>query len=217
MTPSSPVPSAAGWASTLLGDLCEIHSGPGHLAAPANRAERGIPLLRPMNIGHRGEIVHHDLAHVPEEDSTKVSGYRLAVGDILCVRTGSPGRAAQVSEAEAQWLFTSNLLRLRLRTPELGRYLVHYLNSPQARTWIGRETPRGVGIPSISVAVLAQLPVAVPPPDEAEHICTVLDTLAEKASVHEEIARTTMEIRERLSALLFAGFDHTLGRTAGTM
>ncbi|MEV7772222.1 restriction endonuclease subunit S [Kitasatospora sp. NPDC086791] len=205
MTHRTEQPIPADWTTVELGELCEIQSGPGHLTSPARRAEAGIPLLRPMNIGYRGQVVHADLAFLPREAESTVRQYHLRPGDIVCARTGDPGRAARITRAEEGWLFSGNLLRLRLRAPDWQGYLLHYLGSPAARNWFEQVSTRGVGIPSVTVAALSKLPVNLPPHAEAAAITEILDGLAEKIAVHEEIARTTAELRDLISPALFTG------------
>ncbi|CAM5378950.1 restriction endonuclease subunit S [Kitasatospora aureofaciens] len=205
MTYSAEQPIPADWTTTELGELCEIQSGPGHLTNPASRSNAGIPLLRPMNIGYRGQIVHADLTFLPQEAESKVDQYRLRPGDIVCARTGDPGRAARITDAEAGWLFSGNLLRLRLRAPEWQGYLLHYLGSPVAKNWFEQASTSTVGIPSVTVAALSKLPVNLPPRAQAAAITEILEGLSEKIAVHEEIARTTAELRDLISPAMFTG------------
>ncbi|MFJ8470827.1 restriction endonuclease subunit S [Kitasatospora sp. NPDC094011] len=205
MTYRAEQPIPADWTTTKLGELCEIQSGPGHLTNPASRSTTGIPLLRPMNIGYRGQIVHADLTFLPREAESKVEQYRLRPGDIVCARTGDPGRAARITDAEAGWLFSGNLLRLRLHVPEWQGYLLHYLGSPVAKTWFEQASTSGVGIPSVTVAALSKLSVNLPPHAQAAAITELLERLAQKIAVHEEIARSTAELRDLVSPALFTG------------
>ncbi|MBP0455561.1 restriction endonuclease subunit S [Kitasatospora sp. RG8] len=205
MTHLSERPLPSGWTTVELGELCDVQSGPGHLTSPASRGASGIPLLRPMNIGYRGQIVPTDLTFIPQEAAAKIAPYRLSPGDIVCARTGDPGRSALITAAEEGWLFSGNLLRLRLHDPGRQRYLLHFLGSPLARKWFEASSSRSVGIPSVTVATLLRFPVNIPPPEEEAGISAVLEGLAEKIAVHEEIARVTTDLRNLLSPLLLTG------------
>jgi hypothetical protein len=87
------VPDA--WSQALLGELCEIQTGPSGNRIPARAPEPGdVPVVSPRDF-HENRIVRGDSA-VPPDLAAKLSHYGLAMGDVVCARTGDLGRQALV-------------------------------------------------------------------------------------------------------------------------
>ncbi|GAA2427862.1 restriction endonuclease subunit S [Streptomyces macrosporus] len=196
--------SPAEWREVPLGDVCEFLQV-GHSSAtvrPDRHVTEGVPLVRAGDIGNR-RISSAAISRLPGDLADDLGQYRLRPGDVLCTRAGTVGRVALVSEKERDWLFSTHLVRIRT-TEELliPEYLVSYLASPMAAAWIDARST-GSTIRHISVRVLRDLPVPLPPVRIQRDIGEQLAALDEKIRVHTEIARTTAEIRDVLADLLF--------------
>ncbi|MFD8590991.1 restriction endonuclease subunit S [Streptomyces sp. NPDC059637] len=195
-----------GWRQTRLHEICEgIRTGPsGAILSPKNYVGEGVPLVRPSDIAHR-RISGTHVSRIPEESASRLARYRIRTGDVLCIRTGNPGKPALVTEEQEGWVFSTHFLRLRPVQEVDPHYLVNYLDMPFAQRWIASRTTGSTTIRSITARAAGDLPVALPPLAVQREIGTALRFLDEKIQVHLDIARTTAHIRDSLSELLLTG------------
>jgi type I restriction enzyme S subunit len=200
-----------GWSRRPLRELCaSIQAGPGQRAEDRGRtqADGGTPVVLPRDL--RGQrIVTEEAAAVPAtpwDRARTLVKYQLVEGDILLTRTGTVGRCALVTGEHAGWLFHPNLVRLRL--PGVRRvsaaYLTAYLSATAAQDWI-RTRAAGAVIPSLSIRILGELPVLLPPAAEQAAIGATLAALDDKIQAHTEIARAARAYRSALADALMNG------------
>jgi type I restriction enzyme S subunit len=211
MTTSDELVPPDGWSRHPLRELCaSIQIGPTPRAEDRGRtqADGGAPVVLPRDLRGRRIGTENPAAvpAIPWDRARILVKYQLAEGDILLTRTGTVGRCALVTGDHAGWLFHPNLVRLRL--PEERRvsaaYLTAYLSATAAQEWISTRAARAV-IPSLSIRILGELPVLVPPAAEQTGIGATLAALDDKIQAHTEIARATSEYRDALADALLAG------------
>ncbi|GAA4851821.1 restriction endonuclease subunit S [Kitasatospora terrestris] len=192
-----------------LADCGTIRTGPsGQLVGSAERTDSGIPVLRPQNIGIDHRVVEEPLVHVSPATADRLGPYRLQPGDILCTRTGRLGRPALVTERQSGWIFSGNLFRIRPDVEGVDtEYLLQFLASPSAERWMQTRARQGTGIPSITLGDLSDLPVPLLPVAAQRRIVSVLNAVDEKISTHQQIVRTSEQLREVLSRELFDDQD----------
>jgi restriction endonuclease S subunit len=192
------------WSEHRLGDLCEIQAGPSGASLPSSEfTEKGTPLVRPGDIVNR-RISDTELAHLCETTAGRLQRYRLRPGDIVGTRTGTLGRFALVSTYQRDWLYSTQLLRVRPSDRVDPLFLVHFLSLPTIQHWIDRHAS-GSAVKSITVGSVNSLPTALPPLHTQQAIGASLHALDDKARLHAEISRTTGELRDTLAPLLFSG------------
>ncbi|MFI9784889.1 restriction endonuclease subunit S [Kitasatospora sp. NPDC051984] len=187
-----------------LADLAELQPGFARRQTPhPDGTVGGIPVLRPPDV-NGGELSEEPGLRVPDADAAGLARYRLAAGDILCVRTGRPGACAAVTPHQVDWLHSDTLFRIRPGSGVDPTYLAHYLSSPAAQDWILRRVHRGSGIPSITSRDLADLPVPLPGLDEQREAAEIMSAVTEKIAAHRRIAETASELRTALALRLFS-------------
>ncbi|RKT53581.1 type I restriction-modification system subunit M/S [Saccharothrix australiensis] len=189
------------WKRVPLTSLCQIQAGPSYsrLGAQTRTAQGTVPLVLPKHIRDRRIVAAGDEL-VGEEIAVRLPRFRLAAGDIVCVRTGSTGASALVTEDQAGWLCTTNLLRLHDLDSEIdSHYLLAYLSSPEVVEWIRNRSKAASAVTSINVATLGQLPVVVPPEEEQRRIGIALTVLDEQIAAYRELADTTRRLHTTLS------------------
>ena len=198
-------PSRVHWERADLGSVCEILAGPGQVARTEFR-DSLVPVVLPRNIRHSW-IDDRLLEAATKKQSDR---YRLAAGDIVCPRTGELGRGGVVSAEQQGWLLGPGCIRLRLRpTANVDPgYLVHYLNTPEARSWLDRNAT-GSAIKTLSTRIFAELPLPLPPMAQQRAIAAVLNQLNDVIRAHERISATTTALRDALSPLLINGVAKT--------
>lgn len=193
-----------GWQEYRLDQICEVLAGPS--AVQINLKEReptDVPVVMPRDL--RNNRVSDDCAAgVTGEGARDLSRYFLRPNDIVCSRTGHLGRQALVTESQRDWLLGSPCLRIRVRRVISAPYLVYYLGHPAVRAWIIRNTS-GAVIPSLSTKLLGSLPIVVPPAGLQATVAEILSALDEKIIVHEQISRTTEDLRDAVLLRLLTG------------
>ncbi|HEX4102459.1 MAG TPA: restriction endonuclease subunit S [Pseudonocardiaceae bacterium] len=192
------------WTQVLLGDVCAVVAGPGSIGRSEDRASSGVPIVAPRNIRHN-RIVADDLMFTTADAAAKLSRYRLAMGDVVCTRTGELGRNALVAEGQAGWLLGAGCMRLRSTGRVIATYLTYYLANPAVRDWIQRNATSSA-ISSISARTLSRMPIVLPPLSAQCRIGEVLDALDDKIAVHDQISTATAALRDSLSPLLMTGY-----------
>lgn len=189
--------TAEEWRQVSLDEICRIQTGPG-----AIERERGLtiqgwtPLVLPRNI-MRGHISHEGLDTVSPEISAKFQNYELQPGDIVCARSGTLGRHGLVREAELGWLLGPSCMRLQPdNTKVFPEYLVHYLNSPVAQTWIASESRGATAIPHISSTTMRELVIPLPPVPVQLDIVATMNSINVHIEQHKQAASTMQSLRD---------------------
>ncbi|QUX28226.1 restriction endonuclease subunit S [Nocardiopsis akebiae] len=196
-------PLAVGWSEHRLGDLCEVQAGPSGASLPSREfGVQGTPLVRPGDIVDR-RVSETGLARVADATG-RLHRYRLRPGDVVGTRTGTLGRFARISSDQQDWLYSTQLLRVRPSARLDPVYLVHYLTLPVVQHWIDRHAS-GSTVRSLTVNTLRSLPTAVPPLGVQQAIGASLHALDDKARLHADISRTTSELHDALAPMLFSG------------
>ncbi|MGW5877658.1 restriction endonuclease subunit S [Nocardiopsis terrae] len=200
-----PLPDA--WSEHRLDEVCEIQAGPSGASLPSRElGKQGTPLVRPGDIADR-RVSDTGLAHVTRTTAGRLHRYRLRSGDIVGTRTGTLGRFARVTPDQQDWLYSTQLLRVRPSERMDPVYLVHYLALPAVQHWIDRHAS-GSTVRSLTMDTLRSLPTALPPLHVQQEIGASLEALDEKAHLHAEISRTTSELHDALAPVLFSGRVH---------
>ncbi|MEV4157835.1 restriction endonuclease subunit S [Nocardia salmonicida] len=134
---------------------------------------------------HTGRRVSHVDAH-------RLDRFNVRASDILCVRTGTLGPCAIVDPGCEGMLFSTGLIRLRIKAVDKidPHYLIAFLSLPSTVAWIENKAA-GTSIPSISSSTLKKLSVPLPPLDEQRRIG------AEVAAADEQIALLHQKIQDR--------------------
>ncbi|QEV33974.1 restriction endonuclease subunit S [Streptomyces cinereoruber] len=188
-----------------LSELCHIQGGmPG--LKPDQYADAGLPVVRPVDLGsHR--VTSSPSRHITVEDALRWRNYALVAGDLLMTRSGTVGRVAQVTPDEEGWLCGPSLIRLR--TGASGSvdpgYLLAFLSSTPAQDWIRSAVVGSTGVQHLSIRLLGELPVRLPPLEEQRRVGRVLGALDEKIRAHEDVVRATRVLREALADTMTAG------------
>ncbi|WP_445402775.1 N-6 DNA methylase [Streptomyces sp. LE64] len=193
-----------GWSEAPFGDLAKISIGPGGpWQGRKDQGGEGPRVARARNIsGHR--LLHQDTEVLSPQAAEAYAKYRLQAGDLVMTRSGTVGRCALVTDAENGWLFGTHLMRIRPLTPSWSTYLLGFLTSPAAQSWIDRWAT-GTAVRSLSANDLAKLPVPLPPEAEREKIGHTLYLLDERLRSHSAIVMALDAYREELLSLLMSG------------
>ncbi|MEV6968617.1 N-6 DNA methylase [Hamadaea sp. NPDC051192] len=205
-TSSTQLPGS--WRRLLLRDICEIQPGPSATRLRANeRTPTGtVHVVMPKHL-RDGRVHPSDDERVSHDKAKTLSDFRVRAGDIVCVRTGTLGKAAVVHQNQEGSVLHTNLIRLRLRpdTPVDPHYLLAYLSQASTRKWISDRAAAGSPVPSLSSGALGELTIAAPTLDEQAEILDVLYALADQTAAHERLARASADWQSRLTHHLLGG------------
>lgn len=210
LNPAAPMKDSGG---AWLGKV-PVHWSVGTLTRVANRvvvgiaeaathayAEHGTPILRSTNVRPGkliGDILYIDSAFAAER-GTKL----LNSGDLVTVRTGNAGVTAVVPpELDGCQCFT--MLVTTLEKDNLATYFCYWMNSEAARRYFSLEG-WGTAQINISVPILKELPVVVPPQGEQANIVSYLNIeTARLDALTAEASRGIALLKERRSAMISA-------------
>jgi type I restriction enzyme S subunit len=132
-------------------------------AATHAYADSGVPIVRSTNV-RPNSIALDDLLYIEQSFADQLSSKYIYPGDLLTVRTGNAGVTAVVPSALARCqCFT--MLITTLRRPHVPDFVSYQLNSDMGRVYFSLEG-WGTAQANISVPILQNAPVVVPPAEE---------------------------------------------------
>ena len=175
----------------------------------------GLPVLRIPNIS-RGSLDISDLKFAPGTYS-EPSEELVTRGDLLIIRTNGSrmliGRGAVLKESpDRDYSYASYLIRFRL-VPDsaLLNWISLVWQSTLTRQWIEKRAATSAGQYNISLAVLASLPIPLPPAEEQEFIAELLDDqLSVSDHLHEDIDGKLKGLNGLRQATLKVAFEGSL-------
>ncbi|MEV0082112.1 N-6 DNA methylase [Saccharopolyspora sp. NPDC050642] len=199
--PSTAKPASGKLEQWSLDSLCRVQAGPSNsLLKPANRAPgHAIPLVLPKHLADR-RITGQDEVRL----KSSLGAFKLAEDDILCVRSGSIGQVALVTDQQKGLYFHTNLLRLDEFKRDLvdPHYLLGYLSLPHVRDWLQRMSKASTAIPTINAPTLRQLTIDLPPLSEQRRIGRSLRELDDQLAAVRQLTNVVEDYRSILAAHL---------------
>jgi type I restriction enzyme S subunit len=204
------VPADAPWEIEELGRLGEITVG--FVGPMAHEyVASGIPFLRSLNVKpFRIDAV--DLMFVSEAFHGRLAKSALKPGDVIIVRTGTPGVAAVVPE----WLPRANCADLVVvhPGPRLDpRFLAYFVNGAAQGQIDGQVV--GAVQQHYNIGSAKRMRVPLPPLDEQRAIATMLGTMDDKIDMNRRMNLALEEMASALFRSWFADFDPVVAKAAG--
>ena len=129
--------------------------------------ERFKDVYRIPNIDAKLGVLNHTDIKRAEFYGKELEGLDLKIGDILIIRSnGSPslvGTAAMVRESDINGTFAGYLMRLRIKEVDtlLPKFLLLFLSSFDARTYIERVSKSTSGVNNINAQEVSKIPIPV--------------------------------------------------------
>lgn len=192
-----------GWKLASLGEVCAeglggIQTGPfGSQLHAHDYVAEGIPTVMPTNIGDN-RIVEDGIARISPSDVERLSRHKLAFGDIVYSRRGDVEKRALVRREEEGWLCGTGCLRVRVDPSYIDPSFMSYvLGHPRVRAWITQHAV-GATMPNLNSAILADVPVVIPPHSTQRTVADLLTALDDKI----ESNRRATEGSERILSLM---------------
>lgn len=207
-TPFGPIP--AGWQLREIHELGigseSVRSGPfGSSLKTKDFVDSGTPVITIQALG-RGTIVRDGLFHVNGDKATELSEYRVRANDVVFSRVADIGRCVPIGEAEAGWIISSNLSRIRLNSSIARAFFVASALSESPFVLAQLAALEGnAGRPVITSSSLKRIVLVCPSVEEQiefEHIGAIL---AERQRVENEKYDALCKTKDAMSSALLTG------------
>lgn len=194
------------WKEDKLGNLAEVQTGPfGSQLKNEQYITGGTPVV---TVEHIKDFLIEDFTYpsVTDEDKNTLKRYILKSGDIVFSRVGSVDLSALVKEHQDGWLFSSRMLRVRVKEKLNTQFLSYYLRQSTIRQFI-LNISVGSTMPSINTEILKSLPIVYCSLKEQKQIADILSCLDNKIDNLRRQNETLEKIAQTLFKHWFIDFE----------
>jgi type I restriction enzyme S subunit len=207
MMPILPVPD--GWTWAPLGEIADVVGG---VTKDSKKQSDPllplVPYLRVANV-QRGHIDLSSVAEIRVPEST-VRRLLLQPGDVLLNEGGDRDKLGRGWVWEGQVLnciHQNHVFRARIRNNILRPKLLAWFANECAKGWFEQYGKQTTNLASISLSMIKQLPVPIPPPVEQTRLLSLLeDHLSRLDSVLATCVATSQRLTRMRQAQLNAKF-----------
>lgn len=166
--------------------------------------DNSTPVYRIPNIDIQRNTINKEDLKFAKLNETEFEPLALNEGDILIIRSNGSvslvGRAAIIQKQDLSGLFAGYLMRLRIRDfSKLNpKYLIHFLNSHEARTYIEQTAKSTSGVNNINSNEICALKVPIFTLDEQN---TIVREIESRLSVCEKVEQTVNQSLQKSESL----------------
>ena len=188
----------------MLGSIADIRTGPfGSTLHAEDYVFEGTPIITTEHF-KSGRLPNEktDIPQVSDEDLRRLQNYILKPDDIVFSRVGSVDINALVTDAQAGWLFSGRVLRVRTSRNIYSQYLHYELSTPRVKNDV---LMRAVGqtMPSINTEILKDTIVCLPDDINEQAAIGVFfrnldDTIDLKKQQYEQTANIKKAMLEKM-------------------
>lgn len=203
----------AGWCWATLDQLSDVVGGVAKNQKEAGRAGmRDVPYLRVANV-QRGYL---DLGEMKSISATvaDIEELRLRAGDVLFTEGGDRDKLGRgwVWEGQiAECIHQNHVFRARPFLKEIRAELLSHAGNSYGQIWFQKNGKQTVNLASISLGVLRQFPVALPPgAEQAAIVEAVQEKLSQIDALEVEVGRGLARAGRLRQAILKAAFEGRL-------
>ena len=165
-----------GWALQSLEDVAPLdrsvlRTGPfGSSLKGEHWREIGRPVITIGSLANN-RFIHTELLFVDEQTAAALADFTLRPGDIVFSRVADVGRSVVVTEAENQWIMSSNFIRISVNGQIMRPRFLQLLlaSSTTVRSQL-RATVNSAGRDVVNSGILMQLRFLTPPLEEQDEI-----------------------------------------------
>ncbi|GAA5117981.1 restriction endonuclease subunit S [Haloechinothrix salitolerans] len=210
MTPLPPIPD--GWTWAPLGEIADVVGGVTKDTKKQSDPKLPlVPYLRVANV-QRGRIDVTSVAEIRVPEAT-VRRLQLQPGDVLLNEGGDRDKLGRGWVWEGQipnCIHQNHVFRARIRNKILHPKLLAWFTNECAKGWFEKHGKQTTNLASISLSMIKQLPVPIPPVAEQKRLLNLLeDHLSRLDSVLATCAVTTLRLARLRQAELNAKFGLT--------
>ena len=186
-----------------LGDLA-VSLESGFACGKSRLVERGLPHLRPFNVGRNGEVDLTEIYRVPS-DIAPYSKVSLLNGDILFNNTNSRdlvGKVALVRE-NLEAGFSNHMTRIRPdRTRCEPMFVASYLRRLWSQGYFRDRSTQWVNQAGYSPRLLARMLLHLPPLEEQRRFVNIANRATHTTTIVETASKTASTLSASLMARL---------------
>ena len=193
------------WEVKRLGEVADVKTGPfGSSLHERDYVEYGTPIITVEHLGEFG-VEHSNLPLVSDFDRHRLQPYSLATGDIVFSRVGSVDRNALIRSAEAGWLFSGRLLRVRPEKQHVYAPFLSFQFHSEPFKGLVRSVAVGQTMASLNTRILEGIDVVLPPLREQTEIALVLSDMDADLSALETRRDKTRALKQGMMQELLTG------------
>lgn len=193
------------WDATSLGEVADVKTGPfGSLLHESDYVSDGTPIITVEHLGEFG-VEHVNLPMVSESDCRRLQAYALEAGDIVFSRVGAVDRNALIREAEAGWLFSGRLLRVRPDKRRVHSAFLSYQFHGEPFKVLVRTVAVGQTMASLNTAILKSITVDLPSLQEQVAIANALSDMNAELTALEARRDKTRALKQGMVQELLTG------------
>lgn len=155
-----------------------IVDGPfGSSLKTSDYVDNGIPVLQGKNITGN-EFRFTEIRFITPQKSMELIRSKVVIGDILIVKIGSIGYAAEIDDLGGYpyAIIPANLAKISIDENKIEKkYLLQWLKTVWVKTYFEKIASK-TAQPALSLGKIRELPVPLPPLAEQQRIAAQLDT-----------------------------------------
>lgn len=206
-------PLPADWRWARLGEVADVVGGVTKDAKKqSDPSYVEVPYLRVANV-QRGHLNLDNVSTI-RVPVTKADSLRLRRGDVLLNEGGDRDKLARGwiwEEQVADCIHQNHVFRARVKEPRLTPEFLSFTANSIGGPWAERNGKQSVNLASISLKMIRQMPVIVPPEGMAESaISALIDRLAEIDRMRWGVAAALSRSATLRRSLLAAAFSGSL-------
>ncbi|MGI5165675.1 N-6 DNA methylase [Spirillospora sp. CA-253888] len=172
-----------------------IIAGPsGSLIRADDYEDDGIPVVMPKDLTDTG-FSTKNIRYIAAEKARSLERFHLHRGDIVLARRGELGRCAVVRNEQQGWVCGTGCFVLRPPSAVDADYLAAYFRSTEAREWLNTHSTGSMAMKTISLDVLANLPIAIPDLGVQRAIAAIMTRLDDHKRMLQEQLELTQGLR----------------------
>ncbi|WP_189218073.1 MULTISPECIES: hypothetical protein [Streptomyces] len=169
------------------------------ITRPGTHADGGVPMIRAADI-QDGRLHGEELRRISTRVHDAHPRSQLRTGDLVVVLVGRVGEAAVVTRDFHGFNASRTVGIIRIADSDdsdwLRLWLRVWLGSPEVRAWCERRTTGSTLQRTLSLSVLRDLPVPLPPPAPRAPLVRALDLLEAKRATNTRIADCAMQLAD---------------------
>lgn len=175
--------------------------------------DQGVGFLRIENIDTNGNIVHDAMRYISEDvHLSELKRSVLQTNDILVSIAGTLGRTAIVNENDTPLNTNQAIAFCRLCDTEniLPNYIRLFIENPDVQRFLLSQT-KVTSIPNLTLAIISNCPMAIPPLAEQQRIVAQIENLFQKLDSARDLVQNALDSFEsRKAAILHKAFTGEL-------
>jgi len=193
------------WNTHELGQVADVKTGPfGSSLHESDYVSDGTPIITVEHLGEFG-VKHSGLPMVSNSDRRRLNAYSLEVGDVVFSRVGSVDRNALIRSAEAGWLFSGRLLRVRPNKHIIFPPFLSYQFHGEVFRRAVRNEAVGQTMACLNTRILNGMPVTLPCVSEQEAIARALFDIDAEIVALEQRRNKTRDLKQAMMQELLTG------------